>query len=51
MLVNTIQKKGYDFLDQKKKFFDDDYEYFLVQIKQLKVSKYFLQILHKLIRG
>ena len=30
-----MQKKGYDFLDQRKTTFDDDFEYFLSQITQL----------------
>ena len=35
VIVSTIQKKGYDFLDQRKTSFDEDFEYFTTQIGQL----------------
>eukprot|EP00116_Pleurobrachia_bachei_P002700 sb/3462962/ len=35
VIVSTMQKKGYDFLDQRKATFDEDFEYFLSQITQL----------------
>ena len=35
VIVTTMQKKGYDFLDQRKATFDDDFDYFNNQITQL----------------
>ena len=35
VIVTTMQKKGYDFLDQRKATFDDDFDYFNNQIAQL----------------
>ena len=35
VVITTMQKKGYDFLDQRKFTFDDDFEYFKNQINQL----------------
>lgn len=38
VIVTTMQKKGYDFLDQRKATFDDDFDYFNNQIAQLAQS-------------
>lgn len=35
VIVATMQKKGYDFLDQRKTMFDEDFDQFNISISQL----------------